>query len=245
MTIKEKRHDVVPIAGDYQLNALTKGHPLQRAWHHGRIAHLMNHLHFNKTDLVADIGCGSGINISKIAPLVQNIIGIDSNQAALEFCTDFFKNQTHVQFKFGQIDQTEIAENSLNKIICTEVIEHVYENQVTNALLHWNKLLKNDGELYLTTPNYHSFWPILEWCLDHTKMVTQLADEQHVSKWNAEILRLALKQAGFKNIEIGSFNFILPFNYFVANEAAKKTLAKIENRFPNFVGPLLYAKATK
>jgi 2-polyprenyl-3-methyl-5-hydroxy-6-metoxy-1,4-benzoquinol methylase len=243
--MQEKHHDAKPIAGDYQLNALTKGHPLQRAWHHGRISHLMENLHFNKTDVVADIGCGSGINLAKIALKIQSGIGIDSNQEALKFCQDYFKTSPHITFKYAQIDQTGITSESLNKIICMEVIEHVYEQQVENALIHWKTLLKSGGEIYITTPNYQSFWPILEWCLDRTSMIHQLAEEQHVSKWSAKKLYLALSKAGFKDIEVGSFNFLQPFKFFTHNDTASNLITSAEKKFPDFIGPLLYAKAKK
>lgn len=240
-----KQQDLKPIAGDYQLVALTKGHPLQRAWHHARITHLLNHMKFSKADVVADIGCGSGINLDKISSHIHSAFGIDSNQDAINFCHKYFKQSPQLQFKLAQIDETGIVTSSLTKIMCMEVIEHVYENQVEKALQHWHTLLQPNGELYLTTPNYHSFWPILEWCLDRTSMIHQLAEEQHVSKWNEQKLLNVLKKNGFNILEIGSFNCLLPLNYFIQSNNISSLITKTEKLLPPFLGPLLFVKAQK
>ena len=50
------------------------------------------------------------------------------------------------------------------------------------------------GRLLVTTPNYHSLWPVMEWIVDRSNKAPQMAGEQHISKFNPASLRRLLAE---------------------------------------------------
>ncbi len=240
----EKKTDLKPIPGNYQAEALISKSPIQRGWHQSRVHLFKKIFSFSVTDTVADIGCGSGIMISAIKNQVGHAYGIDSNPAAVEFGKAKFKNDKNVEIKLGQLDQTGLNPESLNFILCTEVIEHVFDSQVDKIFQHWFEILKPGGEIFLTTPNEKSPWPIIEMILDKFKLVPQMAGEQHVSQWTNKKLRDTLLKSGFKTLQGGTFNLFSPLG-FALSEKVGETLLGFETTSLKFGGPLLWIKGKK
>ena len=80
-----------------------------------------------------------------------------------------------------------LPDNSFDCLILSEVIEHLEAPQV--SIREATRVLRPGGRLLLTTPNYRSFWPIMEWAVDHGNMAPKMAGEQHISKFNPASLR--------------------------------------------------------
>jgi 2-polyprenyl-3-methyl-5-hydroxy-6-metoxy-1,4-benzoquinol methylase len=239
-----KNADAVFISGDYQKRALTEGSRLQRSWHAGRLELLQLALAVSPDDVLADIGCGSGISIEKFAPLVRRAYGVDSNLEAVRFCRENFVAQKNVEILQGTLDKTGIAEKTLTKIICTEVLEHVYLQQIPGILAHWKTLLKPSGQVFITVPNDQSIWPIMEWCADRLHLVPHLADDQHVSHWTPAKLKSTLKEAGFTQIKLGSFNLVSPLAYMFGLSKLGRSVSQLELKHLSTGGPLIWACAT-
>jgi ubiquinone/menaquinone biosynthesis C-methylase UbiE len=240
----EKKSDLIPIPGNYQAEALVSRSPMQRGWHQSRVALFKKLFSFSSSDSVADIGCGSAIMINAIKNQVGKAYGIDSNPAAIEFGKEKFKHDKNVQIKLGQLDQTGLDPQSLNFILCTEVIEHVFDNQIDKIFQHWFEILKPGGEVFLTTPNEKSIWPLIEMTLDKLKLVPQMAGEQHVSHWTKTKLRETLEKNGFATIQVGTFNLFSPVG-FALNKNLGDVLLGIEKSLLKSGGPLLWIKAKK
>lgn len=240
----EKNRDTVFISGDYQKRAITSGNPLQRAWHKARLGALRHALELSPNDVLADIGCGSGISIEQIAPHVRRVYGVDSNESVVQFGRRHFENQKNVQIVHGTLSNTSIEPSSLTKIVCTEVLEHVYDNQVPEILAHWKSLLTPQGQIFLTVPNNLSIWPVLEWCVDRLALVPKLAGDQHVSKWDAFKMKRTLLGAGFTNVRTGSFNLVSPAAYVTGSDKVGEMATKLEVSYLKFAGPLLWATAS-
>ena len=51
----------------------------------------------------------------------------------------------------GELDELELADGTFDKIICTEVLEHVVEPVL--ILRHIHRLLRSDGRAVITFPN--------------------------------------------------------------------------------------------
>ena len=103
------------------------------------------------------------------------------------------------------------------------------------------RLLKEDGKLLLSTPNYGSAWPILE------KFVNLMGDisyaDQHINHFNKKRLVELLQQVGFKEIKIESYLFSAPF-FASINWKLSDYINKLEPSWiTQKIGFLLFARA--
>jgi 2-polyprenyl-3-methyl-5-hydroxy-6-metoxy-1,4-benzoquinol methylase len=71
-----------------------------------------------------------------------------------------------------------------------EVIEHLHPEQIRSIVKRCASVLKPDGLLVITTPNYASLWPLLEWLVARRSAVSY--HEQHVTRFNRFTLRRRL-----------------------------------------------------
>ena len=119
---------------------------------------LKNHLETSKNkDKVLDIGCGSGALTIYAAKKGYKATGISYSEAnhktgslRAELC-----NVPETEFIVHDLRELQTLTNLQNYfdiIICFETIEHILKDQ--QFMIDLNKLLKPNGKLLLTTPNY-------------------------------------------------------------------------------------------
>jgi 2-polyprenyl-3-methyl-5-hydroxy-6-metoxy-1,4-benzoquinol methylase len=201
------------IPGNYQYHALRKGNTVQRQWHKNKL-NLIKYLNFlSDDDIVLDAGCGSGNAVLEFSKKVQYVVGIDNN----ERCIKFLRNKIddlHIQnVRAEKLDLLGISRLNLkiNKVIMTEVIEHLTEEYTEKMLIEIGHIIGTDGRILITTPNYRSLWPGLEKILDLFKLVPQLENEQHITKYNWKKLLDVIKRSNYGVIAGGTFNWVSPF----------------------------------
>lgn len=170
-------------------------------------------LPLERTDIVADIGCASGRQVFRAAKLVQKAIGTD---IAESFISAARKQQlklgiSNVEFITCPIERITIPNESINKIICSEVIEHILEPHTGMRKLH--RILKSDGRMLITVPNYNAdgtlwgrllrqlrvrtFTPITEF----TEREIIRHGDAHVREFSVRSLKSFLKSHGFKPVK--------------------------------------------
>lgn len=201
--------DLVKIAGSYQADALVSRRPVQRFWHKAKIRIIDKVAPPMSGGRIADVGCGSGVIAGHLGNRGSTVIGIDSNPDAIEFA-ERQQYAPNVSFVLGQFARLEDLE-PFDQIYCLEVLEHLYEPQVKATLSLFHRIAKPRGELFVTTPNYHSAWPVVEWALDRFRLVPHLADDQHVTRLHVKRLARMCRKAGWDVVEAGSFNGLAPF----------------------------------
>ena len=69
-----------------------------------------------------------------------------------------------------------------DSISLLEIIEHLSDRDISKILNESYRVLKENGKLFITTPNYYSFWPILEFIINQFSDVSY--EEQHINKFN-------------------------------------------------------------
>ena len=136
-------------------------------------------------------------------------VGIDSNPSAIAYATDAYKTP-NLQFRLGQFDDL-MGGKPFDKIYSIEVIEHLYEDQVADVLSLFYKLANPGAQLFITTPNYRSAWPFIEWLLDRFGLVAELDEAQHVTHFTKRRLVAVCECAGWTVRHIGTFNGVAPF----------------------------------
>jgi 2-polyprenyl-3-methyl-5-hydroxy-6-metoxy-1,4-benzoquinol methylase len=207
--LKHREGDAIQISGDYQARALKSDRAAQRFWHEAKFRLIERVAMPAKHDRVLDAGCGSGTITQFLSLHAAEAIGIDSNPSAIKFATTTY-NMPNIGFRLGQFEDLT-ADKPFDKIYCIEVIEHLYEQQVTEVLSLFHKLTNPGGQLFLTTPNYRSAWPLIEWLLDRLGLAAEMDEVQHVTHFNKRKLVAACQGAGWRVGHIGSFNGLAPF----------------------------------
>jgi len=108
--------------------------------------------------VVLDVGCGRGVcdedpvSLRKKLRILKGkaakIIGIDVDQSAQ-------KNQYLDEFRFIIGDSWPIESNSINLIVCDNVLEHIANPEKIFSEIH--RVLKSGGYLCIRTPNRWSY----------------------------------------------------------------------------------------
>lgn len=234
--MKKRTCDAVKISGDYQYKALMEGSPVQRFWHYSKQLTIKEFMPPASSDMILDVGCGSGVITSFLGEYGSEVLGIDGNPDAIKFATKkYYKN--NIKFQLGFVDSIR-TDKLIDKIYCLELIEHLYINQVKDILKTFNNILKPGGKVFLTTPNYKSMWPIIEWLMDKWKLSPPLSNHQHVTFFNKGSLKKICIQSGFDVEFITTTCLIAPwiatFNWTIAKE-----INSLESKFPFPLGSIL------
>lgn len=207
--LERRGGDAIHIRGDYQARALSSERAAQRFWHEAKFRLIQRVAMPRKSDRVLDAGCGSGTISNFLASYAGDVTGVDSNPSAISYARDTF-TAPNLQFELGQFDHLK-GDKPFDRIYCIEVIEHLYERQVADVLSLFYELTIPGGQLFLTTPNYRSAWPVIEWLLDKFALVATLQEAQHVTRFTKGKLSRMCQRAGWKVRHIGTFNGVSPF----------------------------------
>ncbi|HST29828.1 MAG TPA: class I SAM-dependent methyltransferase [Chthoniobacterales bacterium] len=222
--------DAIEISGDYQARALHSDRAAQRFWHEAKFRLIERIGLPTKAERVLDAGCGSGTISDFLSRYAGQVVASDSNPAAITYATKTFQ-APNLQFKLGQFSDLK-NEQPFNRIYCIEVIEHLYEHQVTEILSLFRALAGPGASLLITTPNYRSLWPVIERLLDAFGLVAKLDEAQHVTHLTKSKLVTICEKAGWTVEKIGTFNGFAPFIAPMSHRLALMT-EQLEFRFNN------------
>jgi len=133
------------------------------------IHNLKKYINLSKNDNILEIGCGIGrdaIPLTEFLDKKAKYYGVDIIKDSIDWCTNnITKNYDNFKFIHYNIkdqlhnpsgtDKTtniklNIENNSIDKIIAWSVFTHMYPKDIEHYLKEFNRILKNDGELYLT-----------------------------------------------------------------------------------------------
>jgi 2-polyprenyl-3-methyl-5-hydroxy-6-metoxy-1,4-benzoquinol methylase len=241
--LNRREGDAIRIRGDYQARALKSERATQRFWHEAKFRLIQRVAMPGKHDRALDAGCGSGTISQFLSLHAGEVTGIDSNPSAIAYASHAYQTP-NVKFRLGQFEDL-LADKPFDQIYCIEVIEHLYESQAADVLSLFHRLTKPGGQLFLTTPNYHSAWPVIEWLLDRFALVATLDETQHVTHFTKGKLSVMCERAGWRVRHIGTFNGLAPFLAPISRRVALG-VEKLEFSF-NWLLPqnLLFCLCTK
>lgn len=190
-----------------------------------RVRRMLQELELKDGDKILDLGCGNGYYSYLLTqlPLKLKIIGLDSHVNAIEDAKTKVSGKK-VKFIVGAAEKIPFPKNYFDKIIMSEVIEHVRDD--IKVLKETKRVLKKDGILVLTTPNkdYPFFWDPINWILEHLfnfhikRGYFAGIWNQHLRLYKSEVLKKKFKEVGLK-ITLSELltNWCLPFNHYLLN----------------------------
>jgi 2-polyprenyl-3-methyl-5-hydroxy-6-metoxy-1,4-benzoquinol methylase len=237
-------YDEIPAGYYYQ--AMTSGHPIQQFWHRKKFEAVCNLI--PNAAKVLDIGCGPGSFLSVLGHLKKEVVGVGIDVASRQI--EFAKQRVASQFESDRItfqvldekiDSMAFPNHSFDYVTCIEVIEHIHPYYALKLLEEARRLLKPGGRVIVTTPNYRSLWPFIEWLLEKKSEVKY--HEQHISKFTPNSLVKFLECACLEIINSKSLFLASPFLNSISAPLAEWML-NLENKLIGHLGSLQIIEAT-
>jgi len=223
--------DYHAVAGDYQYRALNEGHAMQRFWHRGKLV-MIDQLvrpYLKEDSHLLEIGCGAG-NLLVQASVPGSVpIALDLSMQALNFVRSRLqelvtgKDAIHGYACIQSIgEHLPFADASFDCILLSEVVEHLEAPEF--SIREASRVLRPGGRLLVTTPNYRSFWPMMEWTVDRLNMAPKMGGEQHISKFYPTTLRDLMSESGLGVEYSGTIYGMSPFLALLSPKWAMKLL---------------------
>jgi SAM-dependent methyltransferase len=231
--MKKNLDDHNLISEGYYDKVFKKNSGVQSKWHHLKFRKILEFVNDNKN--VLNIACSAGT----LDPLIsgENVVGLDFSFKQLIYANSNNRSN-HNCYICGEGCRLPIKTNSFDLVISSEFIEHIDSVSFDQFLSEIYRILKPGGELILTTPNYLSFWPLLEVVLNNVGDVDYA--EQHINKFTpSRLSRNALESGHFNLIELKPFLFLSPF-FALVNWKLADSVYNIEKILSDKLGFLIY-----
>lgn len=185
-----------------------------------RIRILIKFAEIKDDEFVLDLGCGIGNILERIDK--GKLYGVDISKIQIEKARKRLGSKAILTQSPGE--DLPFDDKFFNKILCTEVFEHVLEP--TELLKEMKRVLKDEGIISLSIPNEKliNFTKNillkygLKWVLEPKESNWDLASKNNLNEWhlNEYSLKLILEQIKglFYTIKIRRIPFrFLPFRY--------------------------------
>jgi 2-polyprenyl-3-methyl-5-hydroxy-6-metoxy-1,4-benzoquinol methylase len=178
---------------------------IQSKWHHLKFKHVAKHIpHYAS---VLDIGCGSGTFIGNYLQ-ANPALGIDISQNQISYANQKYGSKEH-QFITGYPANIQLEDGSFDVITIIELVEHIDRGQAIDLFKRAYNLLKPGGRLIITTPNYFSFWPLLQLIVSRVSAISY--GHQHINRYTLKKLKKDISSTGFVDLSMGTFLFAAPY----------------------------------
>lgn len=243
--------DYHAVSGDYQYRALQSDRPMQRFWHGGKLI-MIDRLvrpRLQTSASLLEIGCGSGNLLLRASIPGTMPVALDLSRQALTFVRS---RLLEMQTESGHPERFLLTQGigealpfqngTFDLVLLSEVIEHLETPGL--VICEAARTLRPGGYLLVTTPNYRSLWPLLEWLVDRLEMAPKMAGEQHISRFHPSSLRDLLEQVDLQVDYFGSIYLFSPFLAMFSERLAYRNM-ETELKSSSALGMVLVVVAQK
>ena len=163
--------------------------------------------YLNEKKIILDLGCGDGGLIESLIPFAQKnlknskIFGIDTSDSSIKKINKKFSQNSYFGEAILSTDKKKlnILNGAVDFIFCCEVIEHLYEKNLTKLFKTAKSLLNDKGLILFTTPNNED----LKKSLICNPIDGSLFHRwQHVRSWNRSSLTKKLEEFNFETFNV-------------------------------------------
>lgn len=144
-----------------------------------------------KADRLLDIGCGTGIFLDSARKEGWDVVGVELS----DYAANYARRKMKLPVITGTVMDTELDNDSFDLVTLWDVIEHLHNPR--EALTRIHHLLKADGLVALSTPNFGSLAANLL-----GKRWGFVGPGEHIYLFTPETLHRMLSRTGFEVIEM-------------------------------------------
>lgn len=174
-------------------------------WHDLKFRAVAGHL--AGAGRILDVGCGPGTFIGNYLADAE-CLGIDFSAPQVDYANRRYGTARH-RFVTQALGGLSEAGERFDAITMIELIEHLRPAEARRLLAEARGLLAPHGRLVVTTPNYRSLWPVIEWGVNRVSRVSY--EQQHINKYDRRRLAADLADAGYRTVTVGTAVGLAPF----------------------------------
>ena len=208
------------IAPGYYDRVYRRGRGVQWFWHFARFREVTKHLPATVRRII-DLGCGPGTFLGNLQKPYERAVGIDLAAPQIDYARQTYR-RPGLEFRVGDTAALDPAQDLFDAAVRIEVIEHLRPEDTQKFLGSIRDLLVPGGTMVLATPNYRSFWPLLERLVSILGPVDYRV--QHINRFHRKRLRREVEEAGFVGVHCETFFVISPFLAVVSTGLAEFVL---------------------
>ena len=190
-----------------------------------RIVTLLKYLEVRPGDTVLDCGCGEGFYTLIFSELFDcRVHALDYSRDLVGRAREWVSQKDRVRFHVGDVTALPFPDEAFDRIVCTEVLEHIPDHAKAVSELH--RVLKKGGTLAVTVPNhnYPFLWDPLNKVREGLGLGHFSSDNEwfgglwhmHIRLYYPHEIRALLEGGGFTVERIqGLTHYCLPFTQIV------------------------------
>lgn len=162
-----------------------------------------------KSGPILDLGCGTGLDVIKMSEIFNptEIVGIDHDPLMLDKARSAAKDNSNVKFIQSESDNIPYGNNFFEGIRAERLIQHLKNPQKTIEEVH--RSLKKDHPFVIIETDWAGLVIYNEHNAVSNKINKFLTEEKINNGYASRKLTFYLKEAGFKDINIEVFPFVL------------------------------------
>jgi 2-polyprenyl-3-methyl-5-hydroxy-6-metoxy-1,4-benzoquinol methylase len=170
---------------------------IRKFWHYHKFDSVLRFIpkeyqRNNKT--ILDFGCFAGSFLGHISEeCFPRQLGIDILEEQISYAKETYQTSfRNFELYENALKNLEGLKKEFDVITLIEVIEHLHDSEIEELIMVLSELLKPNGIILITTPNYLSLWPVLEFFLNRFSDISY--EEQHLTKFTYLNLESKLKR---------------------------------------------------
>ena len=158
---------------------------------------------FKKSGRLLDIGCGPGFFLDEAKRQGWDVQGVDLSKWSKEHAKTYFS----IDIFQGTLSSAVFPDRAFDVIVMNDVIEHLEDPKV--VLKEIRRILKNDGVIYISTPDIKSVLSRL------LRAKWWGINKYHLFYFSKKTIEKLFDEVGFKPLRYSSYPRVFSLNYWV------------------------------